>query len=162
MKQKYLEVIISYLKSDKRFTVFELYDFLKTETEIDGRKETVLSDLYKELIFDNRFYLYSDKKWGLREYMTAELLAKENKSTYNLDDYSSNINRTSVIDESFTEDELLGVKKRQSKTKMNITLCLNDNLSKLNNSNKKNVAQELGVTEEIDWDSLAEELNENN
>ncbi len=165
MKREDLELLISYLKNIGQCDFYKLANHLKEKTKSLESNSTFFTNLYRELTLDNRFFLYPDKKWGLREYMTEDFVKKSNNSTYTSDDYFEDSNIQNIDNaNTFSETtSLFYSNKKRGKNKLDLTSRISDdNLSKLNNAKNKHISQELGVTDEIDWNLIEDNWNENN
>ncbi len=169
MDEKALDFIEIIMKDKKQnFTHIELYELIKEKMNFDKKnKKETLTSLYLELIHDNRFFLDKNKKWMLRENSTLDNINNGKKThifTSEIDNFSISIKNVTLSDDVTEGIKELGIrtKKRGFKNDVEYSERIKDNIGKLNNSNKTSLSSQIGVTEEIDWNNIENEINENN
>ncbi|AHF57366.1 DNA-directed RNA polymerase subunit delta [Spiroplasma eriocheiris] len=171
-----LELVYEYLKKIKHSDTFEnIWNAIAVnDISVQGHsKEDVIAELYTDLVLDNRFVLTSEGMWGLRELLKYDEIKKQYDYTDQFetteefedidldeeedkDDLSDQLDFDDDLDEDIDDDD-----DDEDLTEID----LDDDLAETEFSvddDDQTVAAKLGITEEIDWQALEKEMEENN
>ncbi|WP_342252725.1 DNA-directed RNA polymerase subunit delta [Spiroplasma endosymbiont of Amphibalanus improvisus] len=161
----YLDLIYNFLKKTGKAQSFEeIWNLaLKEPAEKaqDGDKDDIIGDLYPQLVLDNRFILTDEGFWGLREFTKFEKIKKqyENVDLFESTEDFTKINnfKNSDISEDLTEktSPFNSIDEDRSKE------MTSEDIDSYEDS-KESLADQLGITEEIDWNEVEKSIKENN
>ncbi|AHI57634.1 hypothetical protein P344_01345 [Spiroplasma mirum ATCC 29335] len=161
-----LELVYEYLKKIKHSDTFEnIWNAIAVnDISVQGHsKEDVIAELYTDLVLDNRFVLTSEGMWGLRELLKYDEIKKQYDYTdqFETTEEFEDIDLDEEEDEGDLSDQLDFDDDDEDLTEID----LDDDLAEtefLVDDDDQTVAAKLGITEEIDWQALEKEMEENN
>ncbi|WP_338955287.1 DNA-directed RNA polymerase subunit delta [Spiroplasma endosymbiont of Polydrusus cervinus] len=169
-----LELVYSYLKKKKRSDTFEnIWNDIASKSDVTvhgASKEDVIAELYTDLVLDNRFVLTSEGMWGLREFLKYDEIKKQYdytdqfETTEEFEDIDLNEEdkeEESLIDALYFDDT---VDEKDEEEDDFVEIEVEDDLiaNDYSINDDETAAVKLGITEEIDWKYLEEEMEENN
>lgn len=163
-----IELVNNYLKNKKESATFEeIWNGISKDiANSSSSKDEIIAELYADLVLDNRFALTSEGMWGVREYLKFEDIKKqydyvdqfENTEEFedidieNINDDYDEIDMEELNLEDIDDEEYVPVDEEEE-NEFNAEGFTDD---------EESVAEIMGITEEIDWDALEQEMKDNN